>query len=40
MLLQALGRTQDAENLTTELAEQGFAEPSFTRQLAALVPPD
>jgi tetratricopeptide (TPR) repeat protein len=40
MLLKALGRTQDAENLTAELAEQGFAEPSFTRQLAALVPPD
>jgi hypothetical protein len=40
MLLQALGRTQDAQTLTVELAKQGFAEPSFTRQMAALDLPD
>jgi tetratricopeptide (TPR) repeat protein len=36
MLLQALGRTQDAQALAAELANQGFAEPGFTRLMAAL----
>ena len=40
MLLQALGRTQEAKDLTAELSKQGFAEPNFTRQMAALDPPD
>ncbi|MGH8130829.1 MAG: hypothetical protein ACRES3_08255 [Steroidobacteraceae bacterium] len=38
MLLQALGRTQEAKRLTAELSKQGFAEPNFTRQMHALVP--
>ena len=40
MLLQALGRTQEAKDLTAELSKQGFAEPNFTRQMAALDPPN
>lgn len=35
MLLQALGRTEDARQLAAELAELGYAEPDFTRRLAA-----
>jgi hypothetical protein len=40
MLLQALGRTQEATNTTAELAKQGFAEPGFTQLMAALQLPD
>jgi hypothetical protein len=39
MLLQALGRSQEAKDLAAELAKLGFAEPNFTRQMAALDPP-
>jgi tetratricopeptide (TPR) repeat protein len=40
MLLQALDRTQEAKALAAELSNQGFAEPNFTRQMAALHLPD
>jgi eukaryotic-like serine/threonine-protein kinase len=40
MLLQALGRTQEAKELAAELSNQGFAEPNFTRQTAALYSPN
>jgi hypothetical protein len=40
MLLQALGRTQEAKDLSAELSKQDFAEPNFTRQMAALDPPN
>lgn len=40
MLLQALGRTQEAKELASELSNQGFAEPDFTRQMAGLDPPN
>jgi len=39
MLLQALGRTQEAKALSEELAMQGFAERNFTRQMSALQRP-
>ena len=38
MLLQALGRGQEAKQLTAELSKQGYAEPNFTRQMRALIP--
>lgn len=38
MLLQSLGRTEQAQQLTAELVKLGFAEPNFTRQMSALVP--
>jgi hypothetical protein len=40
MLLQALGRTKEANELAAELSDQGFAEPNFTRQMAALYSPN
>jgi tetratricopeptide (TPR) repeat protein len=40
LLLQALGRTQEATHLAAELSKQGFAEPNFTRQMHALDPPN
>jgi len=35
MLLQALGRTAEANGISEELASQGFAEHNFTRQMSA-----
>jgi hypothetical protein len=40
MLPGALGRSLDAKDLAAELARLSFAEPSFTRQMAALDPPN
>jgi eukaryotic-like serine/threonine-protein kinase len=40
MLLQALDRAQEAKALAAELSNQGFAEPNFTRQMAALYSPN
>jgi tetratricopeptide (TPR) repeat protein len=39
MLLQALGRTSEANAISEELARQGFAERHFTRQISALNQP-
>ncbi|MGB5132823.1 MAG: hypothetical protein WBO00_09430 [Steroidobacteraceae bacterium] len=38
MLLQALGRSPEARQLTAELSKQGFAEPNFSRQMHDLAP--
>ena len=38
MLLQALGRAEDARQLTAELSKLGFAEPNFTRQMPPAQP--
>jgi len=40
MLPGALGRSLEAKDLAAELARLSFAEPSFTRQMAALDPPN
>lgn len=40
MLLQALGREQDARALITDLTKQGYAELGFTRLMATLPPVD
>lgn len=40
MLLRSLGRTEEAQQLTAELSNAGFAEPGFTRQMRGQLPQD